>query len=306
MRAILAFALSIVLLSTAVDAQDPTGEFQQIIDELTRKQSAVRNGTMSAPELFDLAERLLLGFIEKYPDAPDGAKAHLLLGQIYTQASRSEEAVRHLGAYLASEAPKGESEAAMAKSMLAGAYITLENFDAAEKLLREVVESGAAVDRRITAMASSELARIGTLKRLKVGLPAIAFTAETVGGETIRLEDYHGKVVLLDFWASWCAPCRQEMPNVKEVYNRYHEKGFEIIGISLDNSRAQFDTYMKEQKMPWPQIYDGKGWMSEVGRTYAVSAIPATFLIDREGTIRHKNVRGSELGKAVGDLIGER
>jgi peroxiredoxin len=137
-----------------------------------------------------------------------------------------------------------------------------------------------------------DLERIPILRKLAIGNPAIPIEAATSDGTEITLETYKGKVLLLDFWASWCAPCRQEMPNVKKVYNDFHSKGFEIVGISLDDTSAKFRGYVEEQQMPWPQIFDGKGWNSEVGRTYAVNVIPATFLLDRKGTIRYRNLRG--------------
>ena len=95
------------------------------------------------------------------------------------------------------------------------------------------------------------------------------------------------------------------MPNVKKVYKEFNGKGFEIIGVSLDESREKFQRYLKEQDIAWPQIFDGKGWNSEVGRSYAVNSIPATFLIDRGGRIRFRNLRGEELYEAVKTLIEE-
>jgi peroxiredoxin len=93
------------------------------------------------------------------------------------------------------------------------------------------------------------------------------------------------------------------MPNVKKVYDAYHDKGFDIIGISMDNSREQFDTYVSQNGIEWRQIFDGKGWKAEIGQQYAVVSIPATLLLDRDGVIRFKNLRGDELEKAVAELV---
>ena len=133
---------------------------------------------------------------------------------------------------------------------------------------------------------------------------APAFSLASDNGE-ISLDQYRNKIVYVDFWASWCKPCRQEMPNVKKAYNDFHGKGFEILGISLDDSSAKFRGYVDEQAIPWPQIFDGKGWNSEVGKLYAVNSIPTTFLLDRNGKIRHRNLRGDDLYEAVKTLIAE-
>jgi peroxiredoxin/predicted negative regulator of RcsB-dependent stress response len=296
-------AISVILLwsSAVVLAQgDPAAEYQEIIDQLTTMQ---RNRT-DMGTLIDTTERLLIAFIEKYPDSKEAASAHMLLGQVYSNIGRAADGIEHLEVYMKSDAEKNPREEIMAKSSLASAYLAEEKFDEAERLLREVAESDAVVDNRIKSMASQQLARIGTLRKLGIGMPAIDFSASSPDGGMINLKDFRGKVILLDFWAAWCAPCKQEMPNVKNVYNKYHDKGFEIIGISLDNSRAQFERYVQEQQIGWPQVFDGKGWQSEVGQLYAVGSIPATFLLDREGKIARKNLRGPELEKAVKELVG--
>jgi len=163
------------------------------------------------------------------------------------------------------------------------------------------------VDPRMTQGASGELARIAALKRVKTGAPAIDISTTSFQGKKIQLlKGYKGKVVLLDFWAAWCNPCRLEMPNVMRVYNEFHMKGFEIIGISLDQEKSKFESFIRDNKMEWPQIYDGKYWMSDYAKLYAVNSIPATFLIDKKGIIRFKNVRGDKLREAVQQLLNEK
>jgi peroxiredoxin len=299
MAAIVMFTLSIVMIAPiGAHAQDAATEYKETIDEIMSMRRT------AAPQVvIDTAERRLLAFLEKYPGTPEAASAHLMLGQVYSSIGKNESAEKHVKRYIAAEFEKDPKEEATALYVLSNIYISSEKFDEAEKVLEQIVDSGG--NPRATEMASRELARLGTLRKLVIGADAIPFSAKTTGGKDISLEDFKGKVVLIDFWASWCMPCKQEMPNVKKVYSEFHGKGFEIIGISLDNSEAKFKSYIEQQNLSWPQVYDGKGWMSGIGRMYAVSSIPATFLLDREGKIRYKNLRGEQLQAAVAELVAQ-
>lgn len=131
----------------------------------------------------------------------------------------------------------------------------------------------------------------------------IAFTA--LDGREVDLAKMKNKVVLVDFWATWCGPCKAEMPNVIATYGKYKEKGFEIVGISLDEDKAEVEKYVGEQKMTWPQYFDGKGWENKIAREYGISSIPATFLIGKDGKIIASNLRGEDLEKAVSDALAK-
>ncbi len=302
-RAIVLAAVFVAFVSIA--AVPVTGSEGDATTEATRIRTELQNKSraMTSYAFIDLAERLWIGFLEKYPSDPAAAEANLTLGFIYAQTQRHDKAVHYLEAYQNMQCAKKVNNEANAMVALAGSYIALERFDDAEVVLKQITKPSSGWDRRISQMASQQLAWLGSIRKLKIGLPAISFSTKTAAGKPIKLEDYQGKVVLLDFWASWCAPCRKEMPNVKNVYGKYHEKGFEIIGISLDNTMAKFKGYLQSEQMPWPQIFDGKGWQGELGNLYAVSVIPSTYLLDREGIIRYKNVRGGDLEKAVKVLI---
>ena len=124
-------------------------------------------------------------------------------------------------------------------------------------------------------------------------------------GKSMNISDYVGKnkYVLIDFWASWCGPCRAEMPTVVEAYTKFHDKGFEVVGVSLDNEKDAWVKAIAELKMPWPQMSDLKGWESEACAVYHVQAIPANVLVDEQGNIIAKDLRGEDLLNKMGELL---
>jgi len=141
---------------------------------------------------------------------------------------------------------------------------------------------------------------------LVAGAPFPDFDEKDVNGQHLSVGDHKGKIVLIDFWATWCGPCRGEMPNVKKTYETYHDKGFDIIGISLDEDKGKLTDFTKENGMVWPQYFDGKGWENKLAGKYGVRSIPATILVDSDGKILGKNLRGEELTDAVAKAIASK
>jgi peroxiredoxin len=158
---------------------------------------------------------------------------------------------------------------------------------------------------RFKIVASTETAEERRLPpNLNKGAKVTSFTAKTTDGKTVKFpDDYKGKVVLLDFWATWCGPCVAEIPNVVQNYGRHHEHGFEILGISLDREKAEekLASFTKEKNMPWPQVYDGKWWQAEVAKLYGIDSIPRMLLVDGDTgeILAGAEVRGERLGPSI-------
>lgn len=131
------------------------------------------------------------------------------------------------------------------------------------------------------------------------------FEEMDIAGKPVSIKGVKARAILIDFWATWCGPCRAELPNVKAAYDKYHSKGFEIIGINLDEDMAALTSFLKRQDMTWPQHSDGKGWEGKLVGQYGVVGIPATFLLDGNGKIIAKDLRGPELEEALEKLLGK-
>lgn len=138
------------------------------------------------------------------------------------------------------------------------------------------------------------------------GRPAPDIVMNDPDGKERKLSDLRGNVVLIDFWASWCRPCRIENPNVVKLYNKYHDKGFEIFSVSLDKKHSDWVDAIEQDHLVWPNhVSDLKGWTSSGGATYGITSVPSTVLVDRNGKIIARNLRGNDLANKLKEIFGE-
>jgi peroxiredoxin len=148
-------------------------------------------------------------------------------------------------------------------------------------------------------------ARVSVMKAVSVGQKAPDFTLNDVDGNPVALSSKIGsKLLLVDFWAAWCQPCRQENPNVVKIYNEFHKKGFDVFGVSLDRTKEDWVKAIAGDKLTWTHVSDLKWWNNAAAKLYAVQAIPANFLLDENGTIIGRNLRGADLYNKVNEVLG--
>lgn len=185
--------------------------------------------------------------------------------------------------------------------------LLLENFLMRQYLTPEEIKSyfeGLDKDVKETKSGKKIKTALDSMSAIVIGKPAPNFSAPSPEGKTISLKESLGKVTIIDFWASWCGPCRAENPNVVALYNEFHPQGLNIIGVSLDKDAAKWKEAIAKDGLIWPHVSNLKHWQEPIAKQYNVQSIPATFILDEKGNIVAKDLRGEELRAKVAALLG--
>ena len=234
---------------------------------------------------------------KEFPKGEHAEEMQLTVGRALANIPGSEAEARKVFEKAAADAGDNINAAVGATMELVDLLVGMGDKDGAQKVLDEFGEKHAKVQglKNFLKSKGAELEELGTDPK--------PIDVKGYDGKPIKLADLKGKVVMIDFWATWCGPCVAELPNVIATYKKYHSQGFEIVGISLDQDEAKLKDFLASHDMPWAQFFDGKGWENEVGQLYGVTSIPATYLLDRDGKIQRVGARGPALPRAVEKLL---
>ena len=256
------------------------------------------------------------------PEAKSEAKAQaradlqVLIGKVQTKLKESKntekdfaDELKEFDALLAKY--KDEKTDDVAQILFMKAMLYFQIFDDTEKgalLVKELKQNfpetsqGKKADDILAQMKQQEEAK-KIQRALAVGSKFPDIDEKDIAGKSFSVANYKGKVVLVDFWATWCGPCVGELPNVLKAYEKHHPHGFEIVGISLDSDKTKLTNFLEQRKVTWQQFFDGKGWQNKLAVKFGVVSIPATFLLDGEGKIIGRDLRGEALDEAVAKAL---
>ena len=271
-------------------------------------QQAVEHRTKAGPALRLAAERILESETDESSQAFQVATLVLLQNRVQALPRATQEEKRRIIADLSKglkvKAKTGlESSDLMAATWAARTLESTGDTELAADAYDQFAE--AMGDSKETSVARYREQLQGAARRLRLPGSFLELKGTQLDGNNLNWESYRGKVVLVDFWATWCGPCRAEIPHVKKYYELYHDRGFDVVGISLDHSRQALVNFLERENLPWVTLYDDKaGGSHPMATYYGVAAIPTVILVDKEGKVVSLQARGAELGRLLQAQLG--
>jgi peroxiredoxin len=285
-----AFALSESQVITVVDSLVGEGRVDEALIELEKARQRYPNSIALVRKQYDVLwsskrfEECLQLLNDVYPNVPAGVQQLILQGKRFVLFELVKEAVK-----------SGDTQKALDR---------LEEL--ADAGYRGVYDLGhdEAFKPLWTQPRYKEIQKV-IAENAGIGGPSHDFTATTINGERFSLSAQKGKVVLIDFWSTFCVPCKKELPNLRSLYGALSKDGFEIVSISLDTDAKLLKKFLAANPMPWKKVFSGNGFDDEIAKLYDVSWVPSYWLIDKRGILRYYDVRGEDLRSAVRSLINE-
>jgi thiol-disulfide isomerase/thioredoxin len=243
------------------------------------------------------AKTLAETYGKEFPKGEKAGEMHLLVGRALANIPGSEAEAKKVFAKAAEDAGEDVNAVVNATSELASLQLNMGDKDGAKKTLEDLADKFGKV-RGLKEFVNGKIEELDS-----IGTEPKPIDVQGFDGKPVKLADFKGKVLLIDFWATWCGPCVAELPNVIATYKKYHGQGFEILGISLDEDEAKLKDFLASHEMPWAQFFDGKLWKNEIAVAYGVNSIPRTYLLDRDGKIHRLGLRGPALPREVEKLL---
>ena len=275
-------------------------EHEKVVTLMPRRWNILMHDEASAPTI----QQEMDDIITQTPESKLAGEARYIRVQntaqqnIWGDEKNVEKASAAIEEFIKAQ-PEDERGARLL-SLLAAAYDEGSQQQVAtyERILKDYPKSG-------TAKYAKGKIRQAT----SVGQPFELSFQDAISGETVDMSTLRGKIVVVDFWATWCGPCVADMPHMKELYEKYHQKGVEFVGVSLDNPEdkgglEKLKKFVAEKEIAWPQYYQGKGWESEFSTSWGINAIPALFVVDKKGNLKSTSARG-KLEELIPALLAE-
>jgi thiol-disulfide isomerase/thioredoxin len=236
-------------------------------------------------------------YLKDEPDGPVKALAQIISVMARAQADQFNDALARYKELMLGLGKSDQVEfAASFTETFASSAVTAGEVGVARQIYQTLGERFPD-NTELREKVARELARLD-----RVGKPSPSLEAQDLSGKTVKLASLRGKYVLVDFWATWCAPCITELPRLQEAYRKYHDAGLEIVGVSLDETRSAVVDFVKVRKLPWLQFHNGTAG-ADLVEAFGVSSIPANYLIDPEGIVTRLDLRGPALDAALAKLI---